>query len=118
MQLGQPFVFEFTLVTKTQKQYAQNEKELLTVVYGLEHLYYDIYGRNVKIQKDHSLLFGLSQNQQISSRLQRWLLRLNKYNTDLQHVKGSNSLQEMNFQKHSSAASQQLMSLIMSGIKF
>ncbi|GFW06538.1 retrovirus-related Pol polyprotein from transposon 297 [Trichonephila clavipes] len=60
--------------------------------YGLEHFNYYTYGRIVTVQTDHKPILGLSKKtyDTISSRLQRMLLRLNKYNIQLEYVPGKN----------------------------
>ncbi|GFX43724.1 reverse transcriptase domain-containing protein [Trichonephila clavipes] len=76
----------------TQQRYAQIEKELMAVIYRLEHFNYYTYGRIVTVQTDHKPILGLSKKpyNTISPRLQRMLLRLNKYNIQLEHVPGNN----------------------------
>ncbi|GFV78350.1 retrovirus-related Pol polyprotein from transposon 17.6 [Trichonephila clavipes] len=80
------------LLTRTQQRYAQVEKELMAVIYGLEHFNYYTYGRIVTVQTDHKPILGLSRKpyDTISPRLQRMLLRLNKYNIQLEYVPGKN----------------------------
>ncbi|GFU76592.1 uncharacterized protein K02A2.6 [Trichonephila clavipes] len=75
-------------LTQTQQRYAQIEKELMSVIYGLEHFNYYIYGRIVTVQTDHKRIQGLSKKpyDTISPRIQRMLLRLNKYNIQLKYV--------------------------------
>ncbi|GBL87967.1 hypothetical protein AVEN_192118-1 [Araneus ventricosus] len=72
----------------------QIEKELLAVIYGLEHFNYYTYGRLVLVQTDHKPLLGLSKKpyDTISPRLQRTLLRLNQYEITLAHVPGKQLL--------------------------
>ncbi|GFQ65340.1 uncharacterized protein K02A2.6 [Trichonephila clavata] len=64
----------------------------MAVIYGLEHLNYYTYGRIVTVQTDHKPILGLSKkpHDTISLRLQRMLLRLNKYNIQLEYGPGKN----------------------------
>ncbi|GFY74919.1 uncharacterized protein K02A2.6 [Trichonephila inaurata madagascariensis] len=64
----------------------------MAVIYGLEHFNYYTYGRIVTVQTDHKPILGLSKKpyDTISPRLQRMLLRLNKYNIQLEYVPGKN----------------------------
>ncbi|GFS44035.1 retrovirus-related Pol polyprotein from transposon 17.6 [Nephila pilipes] len=92
LQESQPVAYGSVSLTQTQQRYAQIEKELMTVIYGLEHFNYYTYGRIVTVQTDHKPILGLSKKpyDTISPRLQRMLLRLNKYNIQLEYVPGKN----------------------------
>ncbi|GFU21599.1 transposon Tf2-12 polyprotein, partial [Nephila pilipes] len=92
LQESQPVAYGSVSLTQTQQRYAQIEKELMAVIYGLEHFNYYTYGRIVTVQTDHKPILGLSKKpyDTISPRLQRMLLRLNKYNIQLEYVPGKN----------------------------
>ncbi|GFY59585.1 retrovirus-related Pol polyprotein from transposon 17.6 [Trichonephila inaurata madagascariensis] len=92
LQEGQPVAYGSVSLTQTQQRYAQIEKELMAVIYGLEHFNYYTYGRIVTVQTDHKPILCLSKKpyDTISLRLQRMLLRLNKYNIQLEYVPGKN----------------------------
>ncbi|GFS95872.1 retrovirus-related Pol polyprotein from transposon 17.6 [Nephila pilipes] len=92
LQESQPEAYGSVSLTQTQQRYAQIEKELMAVIYGLEHFNYYTYGRIVTIQTDHKPILGLSMKpyDTISPRLQRMLLRLNKHNIQLEYVPGKN----------------------------
>ncbi|GFR29096.1 retrovirus-related Pol polyprotein from transposon 17.6 [Trichonephila clavata] len=64
----------------------------MAVIYGLEHFNYYTYGSIVTVQTDHKPILGLSKKpcDTISPRLQRMLLRLDKYNIQLEYVPGKN----------------------------
>ncbi|GFY72776.1 retrovirus-related Pol polyprotein from transposon 17.6, partial [Trichonephila inaurata madagascariensis] len=64
----------------------------MAVIYGLGHFNYYTYGRIVTVQRDHKPILGLSKKpyDTISPRLQHMLLRLNKYNIQLEYVPGKN----------------------------
>ncbi|GFS40662.1 retrovirus-related Pol polyprotein from transposon opus [Nephila pilipes] len=91
-QEGQLVAYGSVSLMQTQQRYAQIEKELLAVIYGLEHFNYYTYGRIVTVQTDHKPIQGLSKKpyDTISPRLQRMLFRLNKYNIQLEYVPGKN----------------------------
>ncbi|GFV60024.1 transposon Tf2-6 polyprotein [Trichonephila clavipes] len=86
LQDGQPVAYGSVSITQTQQHCAQIEKELMAVIYGLEHFNYYTYGRIVTVQTVHKSILGLSKKayNTISPRLQRILLRLNKYNIQLE----------------------------------
>ncbi|GFQ84275.1 retrovirus-related Pol polyprotein from transposon 17.6 [Trichonephila clavata] len=88
LQEGHPVANGSVSLTQTQQRYAQIEKELLAMIYGLEHFNYYTYGRIVTVQTDHKPILGLSKKPYdiISPRLQRMLLILTKYNIQLEYV--------------------------------
>ncbi|GFY46023.1 retrovirus-related Pol polyprotein from transposon 17.6 [Trichonephila inaurata madagascariensis] len=91
LQEGQPIANGSVSLTQTQQRYTQIEKELMAVIYGLEHFNYYTYGRIVTVQTDHKPILGLSKKPYDTiSCLQRMLLRLNKYNIQLEYVPGKN----------------------------
>ncbi|GFU17372.1 retrovirus-related Pol polyprotein from transposon opus [Nephila pilipes] len=92
LQESQPVAYGSVSLTQTQQRYAQIEKELMAVIYGLEHFNYYTYGRIVTVQTDHKPILSLSKKpyDAISPRLQRMLLRFNKYNIQLEYVPGKN----------------------------
>ncbi|GFT85292.1 retrovirus-related Pol polyprotein from transposon 297 [Trichonephila clavipes] len=64
----------------------------MAVMYGLEHFNYYTYESIVTVQVDHKPILGLSKKpyDTISLRLQRMLLRLNKYNIQLEYAPAKN----------------------------
>lgn len=58
------------------------EKELLAIVYGCEKFHQYVYGREITIDSDHKPLESIFKKplHQASVRLQRMLLRLQRYN--------------------------------------
>ncbi|GFY58653.1 reverse transcriptase domain-containing protein [Trichonephila inaurata madagascariensis] len=51
---GQLVAYGSVLLTWTQQHYTQIEKELMAVIYGLEHFNYYTHGRIVPVQTDHA----------------------------------------------------------------
>ncbi|GFY57912.1 retrovirus-related Pol polyprotein from transposon 17.6 [Trichonephila inaurata madagascariensis] len=75
LQEGQPVANGFVTNMQTQQHYAQIEKELIAVVYGLERFNYYTYGRIVTVQTDRKPILGLSKKSyDISPHLQSMLL--------------------------------------------
>ena len=56
MQNDQPIAYASCALTDAETRYAQIEKELLAVVYGLEKFHTYTYGRCVAVQSDHKPL--------------------------------------------------------------
>ncbi|GFQ67082.1 retrovirus-related Pol polyprotein from transposon 17.6 [Trichonephila clavata] len=71
IQESQPVAYGSVSVTQTQQRYAQIEKELIVVIYGLEHFNYCTYGRIVTVETDHKPILDLSKKpyDTISARL-------------------------------------------------
>ena len=69
------------------------EKELLSIVFACEHFEYYIYGReSVNVETDHQPVVSivLKPLHKEPSRLQRMLLRLQKFNLRVGYKKGPN----------------------------
>lgn len=94
LQNERPVSYASATLSESQRRYAQIEKELLAVVFALEHFHYYVYGRQVVVQTDHKPLIGLSTKQYdtIFPRLQRLLLRLQHYDVHLTYVPGKQLL--------------------------
>ena len=81
MQKGQPIIaYTSRALTDTETRYAQIEKELLAVVWGLERFHMYTYGRKVTVQSDHKPLEIISRKPlyKAPKRLQSLLLRMQK----------------------------------------
>jgi hypothetical protein len=92
MQCGKPVAFASKSLTETQKAYAQIEKELYAIVFGCEKYHEYIYGKTVRVETDHKPLESIVKKPLASAppRLQRMLLRLQKYDLRVIHVPGKN----------------------------
>ena len=91
--LLQPVAYASRALTDAESRYAQIEKELLAIVFACEHFEYYIYGREtVTIETDHQPLVAivLKPLHKAPSRLQRMLLRLQKYNLTVRYKRGQN----------------------------
>lgn len=91
MQKGQPVAYASRAMTDAQVNYAQIEKELLATVFGVERFEQYVHGRPVKIETDHKPLERIFEKSLTSApkRLQRMMLRLQKYNLTVVYTKGS-----------------------------
>ena len=78
-------------MTETESRYAQIEKEMLAIVFGVERFEQYVYGRPVHVETDHKPLESIFKKSLISApkRLQRMLLRLQKFDLFVSYKKGS-----------------------------
>ena len=91
LQNGQPVAYASRALTPTETRYAQIEKELLAIVFACDHFEAYVYGREaVQVETDHQPLVSIVKKPLNSapSRLQRMLLRLQKYNLNLKYKRG------------------------------
>ena len=91
MQNGQPVAYASRALTSAESRYAQIEKELLAIVYACDHFEPHIYGREtVQVETDHQPLQAIVVKPLNSApkRLQRMLLRLQKYNLKVKYKRG------------------------------
>ena len=91
MQQGQPLSFASRALTPAEKNYAQIEKELLSLVFGLERHHQYTFGRRVVLWTDHRPLVAITRKPLTSApkRLQRLLLRLLCYDVDIRYQQGT-----------------------------
>ena len=90
LQEGHPVAYASRALTAAEKNYAQIEKELLSIVFGMEKFETYVYGRNVKVETDHKPLEIICQKSLATApkRLQRMLLALQKYDFDVVYIPG------------------------------
>ena len=91
MQNGKPLEYASRALTLTEKRWAQIEKELLAVVFGLERFNQYTFGRAVTIINDHKPLANILQKplNQAPRRLQNLIMRSNRYDFTFNWVQGS-----------------------------
>ena len=90
LQEGHPVAYASRALTAAEKNYAQIEKELLSIVFGMEKFETFVYGRHVIVERDHKPLETICQKSLATApkRLQRMLLALQKYDFDVIHIPG------------------------------
>ncbi|KAK3085724.1 hypothetical protein FSP39_007823 [Pinctada imbricata] len=91
MQDGHPIMYASRALTPTECNYAQIEKELLAVVFGMERFENYTLGRHVLVESDHKPLEIIHRKHLLSApkRLQRMLLRLQKFEYEIVYKRGS-----------------------------
>ncbi|XP_023816251.1 uncharacterized protein LOC111948290 [Oryzias latipes] len=94
MQNGKPIAFASRALTQTERGYAQIEKEFLALVFSMEKFHQFTYGRKVTVQSDHKPLENIVKKPLLSApkRLQRMMLRIQKYDVDVVYVPGKDML--------------------------
>jgi transposase InsO family protein len=89
-QGGKPIAFASRTLTPAETRYAQLEKEMLAVCFGLTKFHHYTYGRDVQVITDHKPLVSIVGKplDKAPKRLQNLLLRTLEYNFDLVYRTG------------------------------
>uniref|UniRef100_A0A3P9LFC2 ribonuclease H n=1 Tax=Oryzias latipes TaxID=8090 RepID=A0A3P9LFC2_ORYLA len=90
LQDGLPVAYGSRALTDCQQRYAQIEKELLAIVYGCEKFHQYVYGKDIQVESDHKPLESIFKKSlhQAPLRLQRMLLRLQRYSLKVTYKPG------------------------------
>ena len=91
LQNGQPVAFASRTLTETEQRYAQIEKECLSITFGAHKFSQYISRREkVTVETDHKPLESIFRKSLLDapSRLQRMLLRLQRYNLEVGYKPG------------------------------
>ena len=94
LQEGQPVVYASRTLTDTECRYSNIERELLSVVFGLERLHHYTFGKPITVETDHQLLTSIWKKTIATSspRLQRLLLRLAQYDVNIEYLRGKENV--------------------------
>ena len=90
LQRKGPVEYRSKLLSETERRYSNIEREMLSIVYGLEKFHYYAYGRHVTIETDHKPLESIFKKHLSSAppRIARMMLRIQKYDVDIKYVLG------------------------------
>lgn len=90
MQNGKPVAYGSRTLSDAEKRYANIERELLAIAWGVEKFHTYLYGRKVIVETDHKPLEAICKKalNDAPPRLQRMLLKLTKYDLDVHYVPG------------------------------
>ncbi|XP_048759452.2 uncharacterized protein K02A2.6-like [Ostrea edulis] len=90
LQDEKPIAYASRVLTKTEANYAQIEKELLAIVFAMENFHHYTFARHVLVQSDHKPLETIIPGPLWKSpkRLQVMKLRLQKYDITVKYHKG------------------------------
>ena len=89
-----PYWLFIASFTGLEKRYAQIEKKTLSIVFGVERFHEYLYGRRFIVINDHKPLKSIFNRSIISCppRIQKFFLRLQKYDFELQYSPGKDML--------------------------
>ncbi|CAB3978563.1 retrotransposon-like family member retr-1 [Paramuricea clavata] len=90
IQEGHPVIYASRSLTNAEQHYAQIEKELPAIVFACERFNQFIYGTQVTVHSDHKPLEAIIAKplSQAPPRIQRLLIRLQKYHPTVKYVPG------------------------------
>ena len=91
LQDNQPVQYASRALTQTERNYAQIEKEMLAIVFGLERFERFVYGKHVEVESDHKPLEVIHKKALLNApkRIQRMLLRTQKFEYTVKYKKGT-----------------------------
>lgn len=91
LQDGKPIEYASRSLTQAERKWAQIEKEMLSILFGLERFDQYTYGRKVIVQNDHKPLQNILTKplSQAPKRLQDIMMKLFRYDIEFTYVKGS-----------------------------
>lgn len=84
----QPISFASRTLNEHEVKYSTIEKELLAIVWATKYFRPYLYGREFTVKTDHKPLQWLANIKEPNSKLQRWKLRLEEYNFNVEYTKG------------------------------
>ena len=88
-QEGKVVTYASRALTETEQRYSQTDREMLGVVYGVEHFHLYLYGATFTVTTDHKPLLGILKSPKpTTARIERWRLRLMPYDMILQYSPG------------------------------
>lgn len=90
LQNNLPCAYASRALTETQQRYAQIEKEMAAICFGLNKFHEYVYGKKVTVETDHQPLISIFKKalNKCPPRLQRMLLQIQKYDIELKYKPG------------------------------
>ncbi|GBM80129.1 Retrovirus-related Pol polyprotein from transposon 297 [Araneus ventricosus] len=74
---------------KPERNYCVTRKELLAIVKSIEHFHHYLYGQKFLLRTDHASLRWLLNFKEPEGQIARWIQRLQEYDFEIQHRKGT-----------------------------
>lgn len=87
-QNSHPISYISRTLNKHERNYSTIEKELLSIVWATKVFRPYLFGRKFTIKTDHRPLVWLNGLKEPNSKLQRYKIRLNEFDFDIEYVKG------------------------------
>ncbi len=90
LQEGQPVMLASKALTKSESNYANIERELLAVVFGVTRFHTFVYGSKFTVESDHQPLANIQHKSMgdTPSRLQRLMTKLQPYDYEIVYKPG------------------------------
>ncbi|XGW15120.1 hypothetical protein V3C99_000979, partial [Haemonchus contortus] len=83
-----PIYFASKSLSKTERRYHITDLEALSVIFAIRRFHMFIYGTPTIVKTDHLPLTALFKRTNVSARVLRWSLELQRYNLQIQYIKG------------------------------
>ncbi|MCG7866506.1 MAG: hypothetical protein JAY74_09055 [Candidatus Thiodiazotropha taylori] len=97
-QDGKVVCYASRALTDVEQRYSQTDREMLAVVYGVEHFHLYLFASDFRVVTDHKPLLGIVHSQKpASARMERWRLRLMPYQFTLEYRPGKDDLNPADF---------------------
>lgn len=91
-QVGKVIGYASRALSNVESRYSQTEREMLIIVWALEHFHLYLYGSEFTIMTDPKPLLGIFNNHNpTSARMDRWKLWLMPYNCHLVYRPGNDA---------------------------
>ncbi len=83
-----PTAYASRLCTTAERNYSITEREILAVIYCLEHFRDMILGYKIRVWTDHTLIQNLFKHKNLRGRLARWFVTLHNYEIEFEYIPG------------------------------
>lgn len=90
-QDNHPICYASRTLNKHETNYSAIEKELLAIIWATKYFRPYLYGTKFTIRTDHQPLTWLNSLKEPNAKLQRWRIRLNEYDFEIEYVKGKDN---------------------------
>ena len=96
----QPIAFASRILNKAERNYAQIERELLGVVFGVTKFRLFVLGRHFLLQTDHKPLTKICNEyeaipQLTSNRIKKWTMLLKACDFKISHISGKDNVSQL-----------------------
>ena len=91
-QEGRVISYASRALSSVESRYSQTEREILAVIWAIEHYHLYLYGAKFTVITDHKPLLGIFKSQKpTSARIDRWKLRLMPYDCEVVYKPGKDA---------------------------